>query len=201
MNRKTLLCSFAVIISTLILLSQPTFAQLELSFPNELKGLEFYGRGKLEKIKLGVTRSEDWEKVFGSEDDEDISLNENWNVSPFIFVDEGSYETTVIDGIERKYALFPNFVRTLWEINISPKKRLSFKGYKFPAAFEKGFGGSSHNKCSFDVYSDKDGLTYTLISADFKEKGCKPGDLVNISYEIPERFNSILYLLVEEKQL
>ncbi len=169
-----------------------------MSFPSELEGFKFYGRGKLEGMKLGVTKSQDWDKVFGTGKEEDLNLNEDWTTSGFISVSEEAFKSVTINGIERKYQVFPSFTRTLWQINLSPRKRISFRNFHFPSVFQVSGGFSSHNPCSFTVYSDEDGLSYSIVNANPENKSCRGGDLSTISYSIPARFDATVYYLVGE---
>src|ERR1044072_3611816 len=198
MNRKTSVLSFTVLLFALIFLSQPVTGQIELSFPNELKGLEFYGKGKLDGIKLGITRSDDWDTVFGAGKDEDLDLNEDWRTSGFISVNEGALKTINEDGIERKYQVFPSFTRTLWQIILAPKKRISLRNYHFPDVFKISAGFTSHSACTFTIYGDEDGLSYSIVNANPKDKSCRAGELSTISYDIPDRLDSTIYFLVGE---
>jgi len=45
-------------------------------YPNELKGYEFFGKGKLKNIKLGVSSKKDVKKIFGK----DCDYDENFKV-------------------------------------------------------------------------------------------------------------------------
>jgi hypothetical protein len=65
-------------------------------------------------------------------------------------------------------------------IVIVPKHRVSLRHLKFPLAFSHSYGGVSEINVTCDIYSDKFGLQYWVVSGDFPSY--KKGDLLWIKY-------------------
>lgn len=49
-------------------------------YPNELKGYEFFGKGKLIKIKLGVSTKKDVKKIFGKDCEKYCDYDKNFKI-------------------------------------------------------------------------------------------------------------------------
>jgi hypothetical protein len=68
-----------IIILTLFLVSI-AFAQKN-PYPNEMKGFEFFGKGKLKLIRLGISTKNDLDKIFGKTNDSFYEYDQNWIMS------------------------------------------------------------------------------------------------------------------------
>lgn len=172
----------------------------DIQFRNEIKGFHFYGRDKLKEIRLAFSKLDDWTRILGDECMATCDLNENWTVS-FSSVGKDSISSITENNIEKKFMLFPKYEDTLWEIEIAPKKRVSFSGVRFPRTFHKGGGSSGGSDYLFDVYSDDGGLSYWIYAESAKDGRFKKGDLSSIKYTIPETVESKFHFLIEQKNI
>jgi len=194
MNRAKIFIVFIFLLAFAVCVSAK-----EIQFPDELRDLKFYGQNNLKGIKLVVSKLEDWTRVFGEDCSSTCDLNENWEVS-FSTVGENSTSSITINNIERKFMLFPQYENTLWEIIITPKKRVSLSKTTFPKTFEKGRGGTSHSEYTFDVY-DFNGLIYWIHAENTKDGKHRKGDLSSIHYTIPEKIEPKFHFLIEQKDI
>jgi hypothetical protein len=167
-----------------------------VQFSNELKSYEFYGKGKLKPLKLLISKLGDWESIFGKNCSASCDLNKDWRIS-FYSVDVKSPKIVTENKIERKFFLKPQYDNILWSIELMPKKRISFKNFRFPKAFEKSDGFISEINWSFDVYQDSNGLSYWILAENVRDY--QKGDLYRIEYEVPNKLDSEIYTLEEPK--
>ena len=123
----TFLLAFAVCVS----------AQ-SIQFPNELKGYEFFGKGKLKELKLGASTQEDTKRIFGQECEYVCQYDENWFIS-FDFIDEN---TTKEIG-KNKFIPKKEYFGTLYSITLQPKENVYFQKIKFSKAFLFNYGGEA----------------------------------------------------------
>ena len=68
-------------------------------------------------------------------------------------------------------------------IVITPKHRVSLRHLNFPMAFSHSQGGVSEINVTCDIYTDKFGLQYWVVSGHFPSR--KKGDLLMIEYGDP----------------
>lgn len=196
--------------------SPPTIQGLSVGdvSPNELPGYQFFAKGKLKGIKLGFSRKEDIEKIFGSSCENTCNYDERWDLLATYYSEEEVYTTTQTNnGVETKIVYFPRpqYYGTLSSISLSPKENLSFSKIIFPRTFakgetnvigdsfsERGFEGAVHT--AIDTFADGYGLTYnvfdkvTFHNIPYDEKS-KQGDLLNIEYKIPDSIEKNFVLI------
>ena len=87
MNRAKIFVVFTFLLAFAVCVSAQS-----VQFPNELKGYEFFGKGKLANLKLGVSIKEDVKNVFGVPRQEIYNsavydYDPNWSIQ-FVYFDE-----------------------------------------------------------------------------------------------------------------
>jgi len=176
-------------------------------YPNELKGYEFFGKGKLKGLKLGVSTKEDVKSIFGEICDNDCDYDENWTVN-FNYLEGISKETT-IDGITKRYVPSPNYAGKLYSVTFSPKSSISFNKVKFSSNFAQFGGGSAAHdgkgggtNMSFKIYTDTYGLEYTVFGGSILTTNKnlpkrKKGDLLFIEHRVTDELEEKMF--VEQK--
>lgn len=184
--------------------------------PNELPGYEFFKKGKLKNIRLGISTREDMKNIFGADCYGTCDYDDNWEIFVNYFESDRPSDATgykEVDGV--RYYLTPKheFVNTLRFINLMPKKPIPFKRMVFPRSFSRnqsysigddwdkdGFAGAVHT--TIDIYTDGYGLRYEIYGAEtFNNlKNPKPdphpakkGDLIGIEYSIPDALENKIY--------
>ncbi|HUR98169.1 MAG TPA: hypothetical protein VMZ26_08920 [Pyrinomonadaceae bacterium] len=184
--------------------------------PNELPGYEFFSKGKLKGIRLGVSTREDMKRIFGDTCEGPCDYDENWEVWVNYFAENETTKTTSDnEAFETIWTPKAKFAGTLKFVNLLPKKRVSFLGIVFQKRFgrsvgavigdawdEKGFAGAVHTR--IDRYTDGYGLSYEVYNAETfnnlrsKQISADPapqkGDLISIEYEIPDSLDDTIYL-------
>ena len=158
----TFLLAFAVCVS----------AQ-SVQFPNELKGYEFFGKGKLKNIKLGVSTKKDVKKIFGKDCEKYCDYDENFKIK-FEYLAALDDCMTTEDIRDRLMCPQSKFVGTLSSITLEPKQYQTLKDLP-TSKFNKFSGGSSIEKgsgvsSSYTSFTDKYGLRYS-INNELSEKG------------------------------
>lgn len=177
--------------------------------PNELPGYEFFAKGKLKKIRLGISTREDITRLFGSPCEGECNYDENWTIFVNYFEEDAvATQTTYLDDRKSEIELVPKpeVVGTIRSVALRPKKRISFLGVFFPRRFakgsshtvgdswdENGFAGAVHS--TSDTYTDGYGLEYSVFDKETfnnlrdkesRESSIQKGDLLAIEYTLPE---------------
>jgi hypothetical protein len=183
-----------IVLFLLFILAFDSLAQKN-SYPNELKGYEFYGRGKLMGLDLGKASKENIKAVFGEECTAKCDLDEKWSVE-FDYFGDFSLSVGSGDGL-REVVPKPAFVGKLYAIALIPKTEILLNENDFPAAFVRNgiAGTASHSDIitSYFVFQDQNGLTYRIFNRETGRRDASAagtltkGELVEIKYEIPDR--------------
>ncbi len=134
-------------------------------YPNEIKGFSFYAQ-YLSPLRPHQSDAKQVVQVLGS--DQGLELK-NWKVVVLFSCSE--------DIITCSHGPRNDPLDT---IVITPKRRVSLRHLKFPMAFSHSYGGVSEINVTCDVYTDKFGLQYWVVSGDFPSY--KKGDLLRIEY-------------------
>jgi len=195
MKRVKIFIAFAFLLAFALQVS----AQVNL-FPNELKGYEFFAKGKLKDLKLGISTPKDIKDNFGENCENSCEYDENWMIT-FDFFSKN--QTIEIGG----KILTPkeDFHEKLYSVALVPRKNISFRKTKFPKYFSLiGYGGGGgcpdgDGECSWredKLYKDEYGLIYSICEKSFPNK-CKKGDLSAIIYSIPDTLEAKIF--TEEK--
>ena len=181
--------------------------------PNEIPGYEFFMKGKLNPIKLGISTKDNVRKLFGDTCESASDYDENWLLRADYYEDRVMFTQTSGDSketeVKMEYIPKSGFVDKLQELHLMPKKRISFLNIYFPRTFgknqsyhigdawdENGFGGAVHT--TYTIYVDGYGLKYSMFGAETSDNlrkkapvekdPVRKGDLVEIEYSIPDSF-------------
>lgn len=177
-----------LIISNLILIFALDILGQNISFPNEIKGYQFYGKGRLENIKILISNEKDAIKIFGKNCESGCDYDENWKVS-FRFIRKGKYISEGTGGHERRFYVPKKYIGKLSEIHFLPKKHISFEKIKFSNLFRQGFANQTGDELhpedagSMNTFSDNFGLKYVVCSTTSVSGRYQKGDVYSIDYE------------------
>lgn len=166
-------------------------------YPNELKGYQFFGKGKLKTLKFGIFTEADVKKIFGEDCEYVCEYDENWFIG-FDFI--GQTTSKEIKG--NKLILKKEFFGTLYTITLQPKNDISFSKTKFPKPFVLSYSGGATSGSEADegtwykskTYKDYNGLLYDICEKSFP-KSCKKGELLAIEYTLPKKSEAKLFIL------
>lgn len=182
-------------------------------YPNELKGYEFFGKGKLAGIKPGVSTKEDVKKIFGKNCENACDYDADWTIKFSFYENNWTKEDTNERGEKSVYYLESRYLGKLRKIEISPKRQQSLANISFPNSFQKlsrtqitrprtGKG----RMVTYEVFQDADGLIYELYATtdydDIKNKNEKllnKGDLFLIQYSISKDQEKTMFTLKKNK--
>lgn len=134
-------------------------------YPNELKSYEFFGKGKLKNIKLGVSTPKDVKKIFGKDCEKDCDYDENFKVKFEYLAPLDDCMTT--ENIRDRVICPQNeLVGTISSVTLEPKQEQSLKDLP-TSKFNEISGGSSTKKgsevsSSYTSFTDKYGLRYSI---------------------------------------
>lgn len=186
--------------------------------PNEMTGYEFFRKGKLKPVRLGISTKDDMRRIFGDTCESACDYDENWTMNADYYEDRVEFSRggggTGGSEAETEYMPRPEFVDKLESLRLNPKKRISFLRVVFPRTFgknesysigddwdENGFAGAVHTTST--VYADGYGLEYSIFGAEtfnnLRDKGPKvkdpvrKGDLISIEYSMPDSFEDVIY--------
>lgn len=176
---------------------------------NELKGYEFFEKGKLKELQLTISSKNDVRKIFGENCEKNCDYNADWSIHFEYFEDiwmMGSYNEK--EG-KLTYYLDSKYLGKLRLIEIRPKKQISFSGVVFPNSFQKFiisstsvFDSNKNRLRGDEAFQDSSGLTYEIltetISYDIKNEKTKSynkGDLVLIRYSLTKELKKSLFVL------
>lgn len=180
-----------LIVFSLFLFSALSVPGQNASFPNEIKGYELYGNGRLENIKILVSNQTDVIKTFGKKYGKVNDYDDNWTVS-FTFFRQGEYISEGTGRSERKFYLPKKYIGKLSEIHFLPKKHISFEKIQFSNLFEQSFGNqtgdASHpddesSMNTFVVSFNLTRLKYVICSSTSVSGRYQNGDVFSIDYE------------------
>ncbi|HMT08657.1 MAG TPA: hypothetical protein PKA82_11690, partial [Pyrinomonadaceae bacterium] len=198
----------------------PTIKGLTLGevSPNEIPGYEFFKKGRLQSIRLGISTKDDIRKIFGDTCESVCDYDEHWKIHADYFDDRVEFSRSNGDTkdaqIETEYTPRPEFVDRLESLRLTPKKRVSFLKISLPRTFgrsetysvghawdENGFGGAVH--MSLKVYADGYGLEYHVFGEEtfnnlrkkepVAKEPARKGDLSYIEYSISDSFENVIF--------
>jgi hypothetical protein len=172
----------------------------ENPFPNELKGFEFFGKGKLKNLKLGVSTKEDVELIFGDSCENYCDYDESFKVIIKYLVADDCMTTRAIR--DRIVCPLDDFVGKVFSVELKPKRPYSFKDFDASKFNARGGGGSvekgSGASVSYSSFGDEYGLKYSVYnkisSAKESDKSVfVKGDLYSITYSLSEELESKIF--------
>jgi len=183
-------------------------------YPNELKGYEFSGKGKLIGLRPGVSTKADVKKIFGENCENQCDYDTDWTVKFSYYENNWIKKDTNEKGEKSVYLLDSKYLGNLRKIEILPKKQISFVNVSFPKTFQKlsrsfitdDTRTGKGKMITYDLYQDLHGLTYELFhETDYdtiktgSEKLYKKGDLFLIQYSISKEQEKVMYILQKNK--
>jgi hypothetical protein len=184
--------------------------------PNELEGYEFFRKGKLNKLRLGVSTKVEVKKIFGSdcEDlckyDSELTIQIDYFDETLVIVDR-TFDKDRNEYNEKQIAPKRESIGKILSIALQPNKRVSFNKLPFSREFKKssyletGYGLPDTNDVlgiAFDYYGDSYGLQYLIFDKILNESledtfnlkakfvDYQKGDLISIKYMIPEELEN-----------
>lgn len=140
-------------------------------YPNELKGYDFFGSGKLKDLHLTASSKNDVKKVFGENCEKHCDYDEDWLIS-FKYFEDIWVKTDRNEKDEKlTYFLDSKYLGKLRSVEIRPKKQVSFVNVAFSNAFQQlvstTITDARTGKSSMtanDAFQDLHGLSYELYS-------------------------------------
>lgn len=165
-------------------------------FPNELKGFEFFGKGKLKTLKIGFSKSKDVKEIFGKSCEEFCDYDENFKIK-IEYLEALDDCMTTVNIRDRIMCPQNQFVGTISSIIIEPKQNQIIKDIP-TSIFNKVSGGGSVEKGSgnssyYTSFTDKYGLRYSIANESSK---------VTISSQYPSmvggKLHSVKYIFTDD---
>jgi hypothetical protein len=196
-----------------IVFVQNNFPAQNYPYSNELKGYEFFGKGKLAALKIGVSTKDDVKKIFGKNCEEVCDYDADWTINFIFYGNDWTRDETNEKGERLIYHLEPKYIGKLRKIEITPKKQQSFANISFPNTFQrllrsqitKNRSGKS-KMTTYEVFQDVNGLSYELYDAtdhdDIKtknERSYNKKDLFSIQYNISKEQEKTMFTLKKNK--
>ncbi len=183
-----------IIVFTFLLAFAVCVTAQSIQFPNELKGYEFFGNGKLKDLKLGSSKKKDIEKVFGESCEKQCNYDENFKIK---FEYLAALDDCMTTEDIRNRAMCPQneFVGTISSVTLEPKREHILKDIP-TSKFNKVSGGSSIEKgsgvsVSYTSFTDNCGLKYSILSGNTIYSQYPPfveGKLYSIKYIFTDDF-------------
>ncbi|MGH9948438.1 MAG: hypothetical protein ACRD6X_14765, partial [Pyrinomonadaceae bacterium] len=143
----------------------------ESPFPNELPGFEFFGKGKLKDLRLGVSTRDDVKKIFGRECENRCNYDADWSIGFEYYDDIWIKENRNEKGEKLTYLLDPKYLGKVHSILIYPKKQISLTDASFPEIFRRLITTSTTDSRSGksrmtvnDSFQEPNGMTYEIYS-------------------------------------
>ncbi len=183
-------------------------------YPNELKGFEFAGNGKLKGLIPGVSTKADVKKIFGKICENQCDYDTDWTVNFSYYENNWIKENTNEKGEKLISYLDSKYLGNLRKIELRPKRQVSFGKVSFPKTFQKlsrsliidDTRTGKSRMITYELFQDFLGLTYELFSTteydnikDKNEKLYKKGDLFSIQYSISKEQEKVMYILQKNK--
>ncbi|HRH40647.1 MAG TPA: hypothetical protein PKY82_03310 [Pyrinomonadaceae bacterium] len=136
-------------------------------FPNELKGYEFFGEGKLKTLKLGFSKRKDVKDIFGKSCEKSCNYDENFKIK-FEYLAALDDCMTTEDIRDRTMCPQNEFIGTISSIIIEPRQSQILREVS-TSKFSKFSGGTTAEKgsdlsISYTSFTDKYGLKYSIIN-------------------------------------
>ena len=212
MKTLRIFTGFAFLLS--LIFTYTSHAQ-NVSYPNEIKDFEFYGKGRLKNLKPGIATRADVKQVFGELCENICDYDANWTVLFSYYENNWIKEISNEKGEKTAYYLDAKYLGRLRKIEMHPKPQKSFASFIFPSNFQKlsrslitddtrvGKG----KMVTYSLFQDADGLTYELFdSTEYdtlkqkNEKLYKKGDLISVQYGISKNQEKEMFILQSNKK-
>ena len=124
-----------IVLTFLLMLALASAAQAQNNpYPNELQGFEFFGKGKLKGLKLGVSTKETVKSIFGEECEYFCDYDKDWTVTFSYYDIDLMKEEADENGKKTVYYIDSKYLYKLRSIELRPKKQISLAEVCFPNA-------------------------------------------------------------------
>lgn len=189
------LARFFVVFTFLLAFAYQVSAQSN-PYPNELKGYEFFGDGKLKGLQLGISSKEDVIRIFGDDCEKTCVYDEGWKIKFDYFNNwtKANYQ----GNMTRKYISASEFAGKLWLVEMFPTEVISFSKMTFPNLFKQSNDVITGQGIK-SALRDTIGLSYVFES----ESGiCEPtkfGNLLAIRYHISDEIDKKAWILIQQE--
>lgn len=172
-------------------------------FPNEVRGFEFFGKGKLKSLAMGSSTKDDVKRIFGQSCEIDCDYDDFWTVR-FEYIKADGCITVPREAIELTICPAGEFIGKLSSVQLAPKQALSFIGVSQAKFTKHGGGGSASggsgksSSMTYSSFGDEFGLKYSTFSS--AEPPMKKGDvelvrgdLLYIDYQLSEALKDKIF--------
>ncbi len=170
----------------------------DIQFPNELKGYEFFGNGRLKDLKLASSTKGDVVKIFGKECIKLCDYDKDWIIK-FHYFDNWTYKSS-----KQNFVSSPEFAGKLWVIEILPKTSISYSAFDFPKSFARTYGfvtGQLDKKVTLkSALKDTNGLTYIFDNEFSDVESLKSANLLAVRYDVPKEIDKKAWIPVQEEE-
>lgn len=186
MNRAKIFIAFTFLLAFAVCVSAQS-----VQFPNELKGYEFFGNGRLKDLRIGISSKENVIKIFGEDCSKLCDYDDNWNIKFHYF-----NNWTRTNG-RQKYISSPEFAGKLWLVEMFPKKIIAFSEITFSDLFKQSQGivvGGGLKSALKDAH----GLSY-LFESEITIGQTKFGNLLATRYDVSKEIDKKAWIIVHQK--
>jgi hypothetical protein len=181
------------------------------AFPNELKGYEFFGKGRLSEVRFVTTGKPEIRALLGNKCEKVCDYNADWEMRFEYFEDIWSTQSRNATGEITRSTLDPKYLGKLRVISLIPKKEIILGDKDFAPSFSRIIITSNSDRLPGksrmtvnDAFSDEFGLTYELYNRtnydDFRDTPSRvKGQLVMVRYELTNAAQKALFVLQPSK--
>jgi hypothetical protein len=142
----------------------PNLMTQNAAFPNELRGFELFGKGKLKQVIFGKTKKQDVERLFGNFCESYCDYDDRFVIKfDYLSCDDCMTTTYIRD---RAMCPLPEYMGTIEKVTLKPKLLIQFE--KVPTSrFRIHTGGAITSKdgsggVSYESFGDEFGLKYSI---------------------------------------
>jgi hypothetical protein len=189
-----------------VLMVSGIIAGQQSAYPNELKGYEFFGSGKLSGLRLVTSGKTEVRAQFGKGCEKTCDYDPNWKIHFEYFEDIWTTESHSASGGKTAYSLDPKYLGKLRIVRLIPKNEVFLSVEGFSPAFTRTILTSTSDRASgksrmtvSDAFSDEFGLTYEIYNRtkydDIKDTPKRTkGELVAVKYELTQAAQKELFI-------
>ncbi|MFN0277415.1 MAG: hypothetical protein ACKVRN_02320 [Pyrinomonadaceae bacterium] len=162
-------------------------------FPNELSGFEFFAKGRIKSLVLGISKKQDVERLFGNACESECDYDDRFLIK-FDYLDLRDCMTTR-QIRDRAVCPLDQYIGTIGSIKLTPKKTVPVDRLSTDI-FKSGTGGTIVPKGGgetiyYESFTDEYGLRYSFRRNDGKQHFPPPkfvdGELYSIDYILSEK--------------
>ena len=204
MNRVKIFIAFTFLLAFAVCVSAQS-----VQFPNELKGYEFFGKGKMKDLQLALSSKDDVKKIFGEKCVKRCDYDADWKIEFKYFEDTWIKESRNEKDEKLTYFLDSKYLGKLRSVEIRPKNQISFVAITLPSQFQRNLLTSTSTfRLDYslisgnEAFQDSNSLTYETLNQTIKynlknkkSKTYNKGDLVLIRYNVSKELEKDLFIL------